>query len=98
MIKNIIFDMGNVVIRFDPSLFMDRLNVAAEDKPLLMREVYKSPEWVMMDRGSLTDEQAAEIMCARVPERLRDVVPKLVAFWHRPILETEGIPELIEEL
>ena len=90
--------MGNVVIRFDPELFMDRLGIEGDDRQLLMREVFKSPEWVMMDRGSLTDEQAAEIMCARVPERLGDAVHKLVAFWHRPILEIEGIPALIEEL
>ena len=98
MIKNIVFDMGNVVIRFDPNLFMEREGVAEEDRQLLMREVYCSPEWSMMDRGSLTDEQAAEIMNARVPERLREVVPKLVAFYHRPILEIEGIYELIKEL
>ena len=52
----------------------------------------------MMDRGSLTDEQAAEIMCRRIPERLHEAVHKLVAFWDRPILEIEGVYELIEEL
>ena len=62
MIKNIVFDMGNVVIRFDPNLFMEREGVAEEDRELLMREVYCSPEWSMMDRGSLTDEQAANLV------------------------------------
>ena len=65
MIKNIVFDMGNVVIRFDPNLFMEREGVAEEDRQLLMREVYCSPEWSMMDRGSLTDEQAAEFLRPR---------------------------------
>ena len=90
MIKNVVFDMGNVVIRFDPNLFMEREGVAEEDRQLLMREVYCSPEWSMMDRGSLTDEEAAEIMNARVPEHLRDVVPRLVAFYHRPIHKSKG--------
>ena len=40
MIKNIVFDMGNVIIRFDPNLFMEREGVAEEDRQLLMREVY----------------------------------------------------------
>ena len=98
MIKNIVFDMGNVVIRFDRELFLDRLSVAAEDRGLLMREVFLSPEWCMMDRGILTDEQAAEIMCARLPERLHEAARRLVAFWERPILEIDGIYPLIEEL
>ena len=98
MIKNIVFDMGNVVIRFDPDFFMEREGVALEDRPLLMREVYRAPEWAMMDRGSLTDEEAADIMCARVPEHLRAVVPRLVAFYDRPILEIDGIYDLVKEL
>lgn len=98
MIKNIVFDMGNVVIRFDPAAFIDRFGVSAEERDMLLREVFRSPEWVMMDRGTLTDEQCADILCPRLPEHLRDIARKLIAFWDRPILETEGICPLIEEL
>ena len=98
MIKNIVFDMGNVVIRFDPAAFIDRFGVSGEERKMLLREVFRSPEWVMMDRGTLTDEQCADILCPRLPEHLRDIARKLIAFWDRPILETEGICPLIEEL
>ena len=98
MIRNIVFDMGGVLIRFDRDLFMERLGVPEEDKRLLMREVFLAPEWVMMDRGTLTDQQAGEIMCRRIPERLHEAVWKLVTFWDRPILEIEGMYDLVEEL
>ena len=98
MIKNIVFDMGNVVIRFDRDYFMDRLGVTGDDRTLLMREVFLSPEWVMMDRGTMTDEQAFAILRERIPERLHDTAYKLITFWDRPILPVEGIYELIEEL
>ena len=98
MIKNIVFDMGNVVIRFDPAAFIDRFGVSGEEREALLREVFRSPEWVMMDRGTLTDEQCADILCPRLPEHLRDIARKLIAFWDRPILETDGICPLIEEL
>lgn len=98
MIKNIVFDMGNVVIRFDPDAFIERFGVSGEDKKTLLREIFRSPEWVMMDRGVLTDDQAADILCPRVPEHLRDVACKLIALWDRPIIEVEGICPLIEEL
>lgn len=98
MIKNIVFDMGNVIIRFDPELFMVRLDLAEEDRRLLKRELFVSLEWSRMDRGSLTDEEAAEIVCRRVPERLHDAVRRLVGMWDRPILPVEGMYELVEEL
>lgn len=98
MIRNIVFDMGNVLIRFDKDAFMDTYNVPAEDRPLLMREVYHSLEWSQMDRGSLTDLQAAEKICRRVPERLHDTVNKLVAMWDRPIIPVDGVEDIVREL
>ncbi len=98
MIKNIVFDMGNVVIRFDPPAFIARFGVNEEERELLLREIFRSPEWVMLDRGTLNDEQAAEILCPRVPEHLREIARKLISFWDRPILEVEGMYPLIEEL
>ena len=98
MIRNIVFDMGQVLLRFEPLLVMERLGVQGEDRELLHREVFKSLEWARMDRGSLTDAEAAEIICRRVPERLHEAVEKLVSFWDRPILEIEGSFALVEEL
>ena len=87
MIKNVIFDMGNVLIYFNRDVFLDRVGLKnPEDRELLNREVYLSLEWSRMDRGSLSDEQAADIIAQRVPERLRDTVHKLVNEWDRPIL------------
>ena len=97
-IRNILFDMGNVLIYFDRNLFMERLGVSEEDRKLLMREVFLSVEWVRMDRGSLVEESALECICRRLPERLHDAAQKLVSMWDRPILPIPGMYELIEEL
>ena len=98
MIRNIVFDMGQVLLRFLPDVFLERVGVEGEDKTLLKREVYQSLEWARMDRGSLTDAQAAEIICRRVPERLHETVHALIDEWDRPILPVEGMEELIAEL
>lgn len=98
MIRNILFDMGNVLIRFDRDYFIDRLGVAEEDKGLLMREVFHSVEWVQMDRGSIVEAEAVASICKRLPEHLHDAAEKLVAMWDRPILPIEGMYELVEEL
>ena len=98
MIKNIIFDMGNVLIRFDREVFLTRLGVPQADRELLKREVFQSLEWARMDRGSLTDAQAARSICRRLPEHLHDAAEKLVQMWDRPILPVPGMLELIQEL
>lgn len=98
MIKNIIFDMGGVLIRFDTHYFISRFNVGPEDEKLLMREVFRSVEWVKMDRGTLNDDEAAVIICKRLPEHLHDIARKLISMWDRPIIVVEGMEELIHEL
>jgi len=98
MIRNILFDMGNVLIRFDRDYFITRLGVAEEDRQLLMREVFQSVEWVQMDRGSIVEAEAVERICRRLPRRLHDAAEKLVAMWDRPILPIEGMYELVKEL
>lgn len=98
MIRNLIFDMGQVLIRFDRDFFIARLGVEGPDRELLKREVFLSVEWAQMDRGTLTDQEAAEIICRRIPAHLHDAAKKLVEMWDRPILPIAGMYELVEEL
>jgi len=98
MIKNILFDMGNVLIRFDRNLFLDRLDLNREDKQLLYREVFASVEWAQLDRGSRTEATALERICRRIPERLHSAAEQMVFHWDEPILPIDGMLELVEEL
>lgn len=99
MIRNIVFDMGNVLIHWRPDIFLDQLNVAEEDRPQLTREVFGQVEWVQLDRGVITFEEAAAAMCARLPQRLHDTVRTLVfGWWERPLCPMEGMAGLIREL
>lgn len=99
MIRNIVFDMGNVLIYWRPDLFIQRLGVAEEDRPLLLREVFGQVEWLQMDRGILSHQAAEEAMCRRLPPRLHPAVHALVFDWWRgPLLPVEGMGELVREL
>ena len=98
MIRNILFDMGNVLLRFDRQVFLNRLDVPEEDKQQLLQEVFLSPEWVEMDRGTLREETAEPIMCSRLPAHLHDAVHQLTSCWDQPIIPMEGMEELVREL
>ena len=97
-IKNVIFDMGGVLLRFDREYFLTAAGVAEADRKLLLNNVYLSVEWARMDRGSMTEAEAAESMCRHVPERLHEKVHELVDRWDRPILPIEGMAQLVREL
>lgn len=98
MIRTIVFDMGGVLIKFDREYFIRRLNVDPMDEQILMNEVFCSLEWARMDRGSLTEADAAKSICARLPERLHLAAERLVTMWERPILEVDGMYDLVKEL
>ena len=73
MIRNIVFDMGNVLIIFDPALFMTREGITdPEDRRIIMNELFLSLEWAQMDSGVLQEETAAPAILKRLPEHLRD--------------------------
>ena len=98
MIRNILFDMGNVLIRFDRNLFLDRLDLSREDKQLLYREVFASVEWAQMDRGSKTEESALESICKRLPAQLHSAAEEMVFRWDEPLIPIPGMYELVQEL
>lgn len=99
MIRNIVFDMGQVLIYFYPDLFLRRLGVPEEDWPVLEREMFRSVEWTQTDRGTLDEAGAVEAFCARLPERLHGYVRTMVwDWWKEPLVPVEGMEELIGEL
>lgn len=99
MIQNIIFDMGGVLLRFEPDYFIARLGISGPDAALLKREVFRSADWVRMDRGTLTDEEGTASICRRLPAHLHTAAAELICRWEHPeILPMEGMAELIGEL
>lgn len=98
MIKNILFDMGGVLLKFEPQMFVDRLKLPPEDGQILLREVFHSAEWVCLDRGSMTPEEAFRSMCTRIPECLHGAAREVFEHWDRPRLAMEGSYELVRDL
>lgn len=99
MIRNIVFDMGNVLIRFDPDHFMELAGVIdPEDRKLIRRELFGSVEWVQMDLGILTEKTAEPLVLHRFPERLRGTVSSLLFHWADQRETIPGMEELLEKL
>lgn len=98
-IRNIIFDMGKVLIRFEPDHFLDRAGIVnLEDRKLLKKEIYESPMWTQMDMGILDEEGMIDKVRPVLPEHLQKYTETLIAGWCEPIEMVVGMKDLIFEL
>jgi HAD superfamily hydrolase (TIGR01509 family) len=56
-IKNIIFDIGNVLFNYDPSHITELLLPDETDKEFYIQNLFLSDEWQSLDRGDLNINQ-----------------------------------------
>ena len=64
-IKNIVFDLGRVLIKFEPKEYIQQ-NVPEEKREDFYNGIFGSTEWLMLDRGTLSYEDAKKIFKERV--------------------------------
>jgi glucose-1-phosphatase len=60
MIKNIVFDLGNVLISFRPSEFFDNKNYPETIKSKILSDIFRSKEWLMLDNGDINTSEAID--------------------------------------
>ena len=81
--KNIVFDMGGVLVDYTA----DNATRHFTDDPEIVREIHNvmfcSQEWMALDMGSMTDEQAiARILPRLSSDRVREIAGITFAHWH----------------
>ena len=97
MIRNIIFDMGNVLRDFAPmKCILPYIN--GEDALLIRDELFGREEWRLLDRGDISYEELAERVKLRIPERLHDTLDAIIANWHEYMPEDPDMLELVKAL
>ena len=82
MIKNIVFDMGNVLVAYDGRKVCKHYIKDKKDRKRVFTAVFQSPEWVYLDMGMIPEEQAVDQMCARLPKRLHEAARLCMRDWH----------------
>ena len=89
-IKNIIFDMGRVLLKFDPYVSLNAYCNSKEDIDILYKELFEGPEWIMADEGIITNGQRYELVKKRVPDRLHRALKLVVENWVMCMEPVEG--------
>lgn len=65
MIKNIIFDMGNILMRYCPEKICQN-TVSSDYRQLVLTYLLHGPEWKMLDKGVLTADEALARIYAKL--------------------------------
>jgi putative hydrolase of the HAD superfamily len=65
MITTIIFDLGNVLISWKPEEYFDKNGYDKNHKEIILREVFKSQEWLQLDNGDFSLEEAVDRIASK---------------------------------
>jgi len=95
---SILFDMGNVLIDFDPRLIVSAFCTEEKIIDLLTEEIFLKKEWMALDRGSITEKQAEESICLRLPESLHPLVHRIFLEWPKTNTIKEEMIPLVKQL
>lgn len=96
-IRNVIFDMGGVLLRWDPPNFVAQVVPDPAQQAIVRREIFEHPEWHEFDRGSITVDHAVERFGQRAglsPDQMRT----LLRTANESLTPIPGSIELLEDL
>ncbi len=95
MIRNIIFDIGNVLVSFHPVEYF--YPVFKEKTETLCTYVFGSKEWALYDQGILTKEEVEKNLLDTYPKD-KDAILYILAHWKEFMKPIMPMKKLIEEL
>ncbi len=90
-IRNVVFDMGNVLMRFDGPYFAAQFTDNEADAAALHRALFGSPTWALLDSGTVSYDTMLRVARAHLDERLWPNLDACFAGWaaySTPIEET----------
>lgn len=98
MIKNYIFDFGNVLAEFYPDKLTAPFVYDEETKKYISEIVFDRVYWDKLDQGSITDDEVREGMRSRVPAELGDVACMVYDNWVNTLTPVKDMEQLIFDI
>ena len=72
-IKNIIFDLGQVLLKFDWQSYLISLGYEGELYEILADAIFRNPDWITGDEGTVTPEEWEQLFLDNAPEYKNEV-------------------------
>lgn len=97
MIKNIIFDMGGVLIDHNPEKTL-YAHFDKETADIILKEIFRNRVWAERDRGVITSEEIMEMKKDIIPEKVYDKVNEMVGNFFPYMPPFEKMYEVVKTL
>ena len=81
-IKNVVFDMGGVLLDWNPLGIARAFACDEDDARLLSDAVFGQPAWGWADAGAVDEDTVAWLAKRELPARLHEVADEMVAHWY----------------
>ena len=98
MVKNVVLDMGNVLLDFNPEVSLNLYCSSEEEKELIRRELFHGPEWKLGDKGEIKDKDRFDLVKIRVPEEHHEALRNCADNWTICMTPLEGAREFCERI
>ncbi|MDP4091046.1 MAG: HAD family phosphatase [Bacillota bacterium] len=97
MIKNIVFDIGNVLVAFKPGEYVKSFGFEKSVEDKVLEAIFKSRHWPELDRGVLTEEEAVELFIKEA-EELDLEIRNVMKSWKDMLIPIPDTIEILREL
>ena len=98
MIKNIIFDLGNVIINYDQDKIINNFTIDEDEKIFIKETIFKSPEWKLLDLGQITNNAAIEEIQKRNDIKYNKLINIFLHEWYKTQPINEDVVEIAKKL
>lgn len=97
MIKNVVFDLGNVLIKFSPIEFLRERYKDEEIIEAIYETIFCSEEWPKLDRGIITEVEAENRFCLKNP-KYDKYIREVMQSWYDMLVPIEGTVSIYNEI
>ena len=100
MIRNLVFDMGNVLVFYDSFRVVRHFVKDEEQAQSVNTSVFVSPEWLMLDMGVMAEDEALRRMQGRLKtDNEKEAARLCLEHWHEYCMwPVPGMEELVTDL
>ena len=96
MIKNVILDMGNVLLHFDPEVSLNKYCKTEEEKNIIRKNLFQGKEWVMSDAGEISDKDKFDKVKDKVPQQYHETLKNVAENWDMCMTPLDGAKEFCD--
>ena len=98
MIRNIIFDLGNVIINYNQEQIINNFTKKEEEIKYIYDEIFHAPEWEQMDLGNITNDEAIEVINKRNEFKYQKLTDNFLHEWYKKQEINRDIVEIAKKL